>query len=137
VVEANSTTATLTIDTRSPFAANTPPASSGMDHSALTVFGMMMPAIFLIVPIGSRSKKAARSRRIGTALGLLLLVVMLINGCGGKPPGPLADRVQIGTPVDLGKNSFFVNGPGIVSMTNGDELLPKARESRMLTEQIQ
>src|SRR5260370_35341277 len=84
------------------------PASSGLDHSALTVFGMM-PAIFLIVPIGSRSKKGAHSRRIGTALGLLLLVVVLINGCGGKPRTPLAARPgigtpRIGTPGDLGKN---------------------------------
>ena len=83
----------------------------------------MMPAIFLIVPIGSRSKKGAHSRRIGTALGLLLLVVVLINGCGGKPRTPLADRPgigtpRIGTPVDLGKNFSVVFGAGgTVSMT--------------------
>src|SRR5260370_5675406 len=84
------------------------PASSGLDHSALTVFGMM-PAIFLIVPIGSRSKKGAHSSRIVTAVGLLLLVVVLIDGCGGKPRTPLAARPGIlpplsHTPLDFREN---------------------------------
>jgi len=88
VVGANSTTATLTIDARSSLARNTPPASSGLDHSALAAFGMMLPATLLVVPLGSRSKKTARGRRIGTVLGLLLLMVVLINGCGGHPSTP-------------------------------------------------
>jgi len=91
------------------------PASLGLDHSALTIFGIMLPAIFLIAAMGSPSKKAARSRKIGTALALLLLVVVLINGCGGNPRGPTAAQPKIGKPVDLGSNN--ASGSGTVSMT--------------------